>query len=150
MLYFNRVFLVGNKPIAPHKQSLIRSNITSALLELSSWQDGGCPIQYFSIEFRRYGISSDWIIVSSRIETHVCIFCVEYILDITIFTCRLALQLVIWSLELHTICAWRHTIMLDPQLRSTTLRHCISMDFQLSWTTATYLKCGHSFAMYIS
>ncbi|XP_039950916.1 Down syndrome cell adhesion molecule-like protein Dscam2 isoform X9 [Bactrocera tryoni] len=60
----------GNKPIAPHKQSLIRSNITSALLELSSWQDGGCPVQYFSIEFRRYGISSDWIIVSSRIETH--------------------------------------------------------------------------------
>uniref|UniRef100_W8BRX8 Down syndrome cell adhesion molecule-like protein Dscam2 n=1 Tax=Ceratitis capitata TaxID=7213 RepID=W8BRX8_CERCA len=60
----------GNKPIAPHKQSLIRPNITSTLLELSSWQDGGCPIQYFSIEFRRYGISSDWIIVSSRIETH--------------------------------------------------------------------------------
>uniref|UniRef100_A0A1I8PJY9 Down syndrome cell adhesion molecule-like protein Dscam2 n=1 Tax=Stomoxys calcitrans TaxID=35570 RepID=A0A1I8PJY9_STOCA len=60
----------GNKPIPPSKHSLIRPNTTSALVELSSWQDGGCPIQYFSIEFKRYGISSDWIIVSSRIETH--------------------------------------------------------------------------------
>uniref|UniRef100_A0A1A9WXF2 Down syndrome cell adhesion molecule n=1 Tax=Glossina brevipalpis TaxID=37001 RepID=A0A1A9WXF2_9MUSC len=60
----------GSKPIAPGKHSLIRPNITSALVELSSWQDGGCPIQYFSIEFKRYGITNDWIIVSSRIETH--------------------------------------------------------------------------------
>ncbi|KAI9578570.1 hypothetical protein GQX74_009144 [Glossina fuscipes] len=60
----------GSKPIAPGKHSLIRPNITSALVELSSWQDGGCPIQYFSIEFKRYGVANDWIIVSSRIETH--------------------------------------------------------------------------------
>uniref|UniRef100_A0A1A9Z430 Down syndrome cell adhesion molecule n=1 Tax=Glossina pallidipes TaxID=7398 RepID=A0A1A9Z430_GLOPL len=60
----------GSKPIAPSKHSLIRPNITSALVELSSWQDGGCPIQYFSIEFKRYGVANDWIIVSSRIETH--------------------------------------------------------------------------------
>lgn len=64
-------YFAGNKPISPNKHNLIRANITSALIELSSYQDGGCPIQYFSIEFKRYGIASDWIIVSSRIESHV-------------------------------------------------------------------------------
>lgn len=71
VLKINILMFSGNKPNAPSKHSLIRANITSALIELSSWQDGGCPIQYFSIEFKRYGIASDWIIVSSRIESHV-------------------------------------------------------------------------------
>lgn len=35
-------------------------------MELASWQDGGCPISYFTIEFRRNG-QIDWILVSSSI-----------------------------------------------------------------------------------
>ncbi|KAL7739018.1 hypothetical protein ACLKA6_001928 [Drosophila palustris] len=60
----------GNKPFAPQKQSFLRSNTTSVILDLSSWQDGGCPIIHFSIEFKRYKSSSDWIIVSNKIETN--------------------------------------------------------------------------------
>ncbi|XP_030245645.1 Down syndrome cell adhesion molecule-like protein Dscam2 isoform X2 [Drosophila navojoa] len=60
----------GNKPIAPQRNSFIRSNTTSVILDLSSWQDGGCPILYFSIEFKHYKTSSEWIIVSNKIETH--------------------------------------------------------------------------------
>lgn len=56
----------GNEPVAPQRQHFIRTNVTSVLLELSSWQDGGCPISYFTIEFRRNG-HSDWILVSSSI-----------------------------------------------------------------------------------
>ncbi|KAH8378332.1 hypothetical protein KR093_010752 [Drosophila rubida] len=60
----------GNKPFAPHKHSFLRSNTTSVILDLSSWQDGGCPILHYSIEFKRYKSSSDWIIVSNKIETN--------------------------------------------------------------------------------
>ncbi|EDW64533.2 uncharacterized protein Dvir_GJ22003 [Drosophila virilis] len=60
----------GNKPLAPEKHSFIRSNTTSVILDLSSWQDGGCPILHFSIEFKHYQSSGEWIIVSNKIETH--------------------------------------------------------------------------------
>lgn len=57
----------GNKPISPRKQHLIRPNITSIILELTSWQDGGCPILYFTIEYRRHGQMNDYIVVSSNV-----------------------------------------------------------------------------------
>lgn len=71
----------GTKPISPEVFHFIRTNITSVILDLSAWQDGGCPIQYFTIEFRRdttnragnantYEHSSntnDWIVVSSNV-----------------------------------------------------------------------------------
>lgn len=50
----------GSKPVQPHKNHLIRTNITSVLLELSSWQDGGCPILYFVVEYRR--LPGDWLL----------------------------------------------------------------------------------------
>lgn len=57
----------GNKPISPRKQYIIRPNITSVVLELTSWQDGGCSILYFTIEYKRYSRSDDWIVVSSNV-----------------------------------------------------------------------------------
>lgn len=58
----------GSKPIAPEIFHFIRTNITAASLELSSWLDGGCPIQYFTVEFRKYDgyRNNDWIVVSSN------------------------------------------------------------------------------------
>uniref|UniRef100_T1GSG6 Down syndrome cell adhesion molecule-like protein Dscam2 n=1 Tax=Megaselia scalaris TaxID=36166 RepID=T1GSG6_MEGSC len=56
----------GRKPIAPQKHFFIRPNVTSVLLELTSWQDGGCPILFYTIEFRKYG-AKDWIVVSSSV-----------------------------------------------------------------------------------
>lgn len=43
----------GDKPIAPQRQHLIRANVTGIALELGAWQDGGCAIGYFTVEFRR-------------------------------------------------------------------------------------------------
>ncbi|ALC39172.1 Dscam2, partial [Drosophila busckii] len=60
----------GNKPFAPTKHSFIRTNTTSVVLDLSSWQDGGCPILHFSIEFKHYRSGGDWIIVSNKIESN--------------------------------------------------------------------------------
>ncbi|XP_046620086.1 Down syndrome cell adhesion molecule-like protein Dscam2 isoform X2 [Neodiprion virginianus] len=58
----------GSKPIAPAKQHLIRSNLTSVLLELASWQDGGCPLLYFSVEYRK--LSDKWHLASNDIRPH--------------------------------------------------------------------------------
>ncbi|KOX73570.1 Down syndrome cell adhesion molecule-like protein Dscam2 [Melipona quadrifasciata] len=43
----------GTKPIAPTKHQLIKANQTFVTLELTSWQDGGCPLLYFVVEYRR-------------------------------------------------------------------------------------------------
>lgn len=50
----------GSKPLQPHKKHLIRTNMTSVMLELSSWQDGGCPLLYFVVEYRR--LPGDWLL----------------------------------------------------------------------------------------
>lgn len=61
----------GKKPISPEVFHFIRTNITSVMLDLSAWQDGGCPIQYFTIEFRRFDAdaanANEWIVVSSNV-----------------------------------------------------------------------------------
>lgn len=57
----------GNKPVPPQSHQLIRSNVTSVNLDLAAWQDGGCQILYFTVEFRRNGNANDWIVVSSNI-----------------------------------------------------------------------------------
>lgn len=62
----------GKKPISPEAYHFIRTNITSVMLDLSAWQDGGCPIQYFTVEFRRVEAAgngnNDWIVVSSNVQ----------------------------------------------------------------------------------
>ncbi|CRK99030.1 CLUMA_CG011985, isoform A [Clunio marinus] len=58
---------IGEKPIAPSIDNFLKVNITSVVLELIQWQDGGCPILYFTVEYKHYGYSNEWIIVSSNI-----------------------------------------------------------------------------------
>lgn len=60
----------GKKPISPEGYHFIRTNITSVSLDLSTWQDGGCPIQSFTVEFRRRESTNnnDWIVVSSNVQ----------------------------------------------------------------------------------
>ncbi|XP_070073671.1 cell adhesion molecule Dscam1-like [Drosophila takahashii] len=60
----------GMKPIAPTKQNFILLNVTSISLDLSSWLDGGCSITYFSIEYRFLGPTTEWIMVSNKIESN--------------------------------------------------------------------------------
>ncbi|XP_034948781.1 Down syndrome cell adhesion molecule-like protein Dscam2 isoform X2 [Chelonus insularis] len=55
----------GSPPIAPPKKHLIRTNMTSVMLELATWQDGGCPLLYFVIEYKR--LPGDWLLVSNNV-----------------------------------------------------------------------------------
>lgn len=59
----------GKKPISPEVYHFIRTNITSVSLDLSAWQDGGCSIQSFTVEFRKADSANanDWIVVSSNV-----------------------------------------------------------------------------------
>lgn len=54
----------GTKPIPPIKHQLIKANQTFVTLELNSWQDGGCPLLYFVVEYRR--LPGDWLLCKSR------------------------------------------------------------------------------------
>lgn len=42
----------GNLPIAPSRLAFIQPNITSALLHLTAWRDGDCPMSYFQIQYK--------------------------------------------------------------------------------------------------
>ena len=42
----------GNLPIAPSRLAFIQPNITSALLYLTAWRDGDCPMSYFQIQYK--------------------------------------------------------------------------------------------------
>ncbi|XP_017876806.1 Down syndrome cell adhesion molecule-like protein Dscam2 isoform X3 [Ceratina calcarata] len=55
----------GTKPVAPKKHQLIKVNQTFVTLELNSWQDGGCPLLYFVVEYRR--LPGDWLLVSNNV-----------------------------------------------------------------------------------
>ncbi|XP_043798147.1 Down syndrome cell adhesion molecule-like protein Dscam2 isoform X5 [Apis laboriosa] len=56
----------GTKPIPPIKHQLIKANQTFVTLELNSWQDGGCPLLYFVVEYRR--LSGDWLLFSNNVQ----------------------------------------------------------------------------------
>ncbi|XP_076394369.1 cell adhesion molecule Dscam2 isoform X2 [Megachile rotundata] len=55
----------GTKPVPPTKHQLIKVNQTFVTLELTSWQDGGCPLLYFVVEYRR--LPGDWLLVSNNV-----------------------------------------------------------------------------------
>ncbi|XP_076675488.1 cell adhesion molecule Dscam2 isoform X6 [Andrena cerasifolii] len=55
----------GTKPLPPSKHQLVKVNQTLVNLELASWQDGGCPLMYFVVEYRR--LPGDWLLVSNNV-----------------------------------------------------------------------------------
>ncbi|XP_068082151.1 cell adhesion molecule Dscam2 [Anabrus simplex] len=55
----------GGKPIVPSASHFLQVNKTSVILFLSTWQDGGCPILYFIIEYKKG--NSDWMQVASNV-----------------------------------------------------------------------------------
>ncbi|XP_074599445.1 cell adhesion molecule Dscam1-like isoform X2 [Brevipalpus obovatus] len=59
----------GSAPIAPGRQSFIRSNISSTTLTLSTWSDGKCPIDHFEIQYKPK-FNPEWILVSNHIIAH--------------------------------------------------------------------------------
>ncbi|XP_015190720.1 PREDICTED: Down syndrome cell adhesion molecule-like protein Dscam2 isoform X7 [Polistes dominula] len=59
----------GSKPIPPSKHHLIKVNQTAASLELASWQDGGCPLLYFVVEYKRP--PGDWLLVENNLPAQL-------------------------------------------------------------------------------
>ncbi|GLG93723.1 Tyrosine-protein phosphatase Lar, partial [Gryllus bimaculatus] len=55
----------GGKPKEPSVNPFLQVNRTSVTLFLSTWQDGGCPILYFVVEYRKG--KSDWTLVSNNV-----------------------------------------------------------------------------------
>ncbi|KAM7292976.1 Down syndrome cell adhesion molecule homolog [Ixodes scapularis] len=43
----------GAAPVPPDRQSLLHYNATRAVVQLSTWHSGGCPIQQFTVKYRR-------------------------------------------------------------------------------------------------
>lgn len=50
----------GNKPGRPSHTEFIEVNTTFLTLHLKSWNDHGCPILSYSIEYKE-GIQEEWI-----------------------------------------------------------------------------------------
>ncbi|XP_036147341.1 Down syndrome cell adhesion molecule-like protein Dscam2 isoform X4 [Monomorium pharaonis] len=55
----------GSKPVPPPKHHFVRPNQTFVILELAAWQDGGCPLTYFVVEYKR--LPGDWLLVSNNV-----------------------------------------------------------------------------------
>lgn len=62
------VWTKGKKPQAPDEKDFLKVNDTCLNMLLSSWINGGCPISYFSIEYRSLG-DLRWTVVSSDISS---------------------------------------------------------------------------------
>jgi hypothetical protein len=50
----------GSKPEAPKLEHFLQVNTTSVTLLLDTWQDGGCQIKAFAIEYRETAGGSNW------------------------------------------------------------------------------------------
>ncbi|XP_033606866.1 Down syndrome cell adhesion molecule-like protein Dscam2 isoform X4 [Cryptotermes secundus] len=57
----------GSKPEAPKLEHFLQVNMTSVTLLLDTWQDGGCQIRAFTIEYRETAGGSHWKLVASSI-----------------------------------------------------------------------------------
>lgn len=64
ILNFNFLHLA---PIAPHKDSFILANSTYFLVNLRSWEDGGCGIKSFVVRYKRLH-TSDWKMAASSVS----------------------------------------------------------------------------------
>lgn len=60
-------------PLLPKERDIISANGTSVKLNLLSWPNGGCPIQYYTVEYRRRINTEPWILVASRATDNVVI-----------------------------------------------------------------------------
>ncbi|XP_047351251.1 Down syndrome cell adhesion molecule-like protein Dscam2 isoform X6 [Vespa velutina] len=63
----------GTAPLLPKERDIISANGTSVKLNLLSWPTGGCPIQYYTVEYRRRINTELWILVASRATENLVI-----------------------------------------------------------------------------
>ncbi|XP_064480165.1 cell adhesion molecule Dscam1-like isoform X2 [Ornithodoros turicata] len=57
----------GGRPLEPDSNKLFEVNSTFVVLHLEAWDDGGCPIAYFVVQYRADGGASDWTLHSNNV-----------------------------------------------------------------------------------
>ncbi|XP_076051377.1 cell adhesion molecule Dscam1-like [Oratosquilla oratoria] len=58
---------MGMEPIIPEIEEFIEVSTMAITFHLNAWDDGGCPIHYFVIEYRERN-QEDWIIASNQVK----------------------------------------------------------------------------------
>lgn len=58
---------MSTAPRVPAQDDLLSINATSVTLFLEAWPSGGCPLQYFVVEYRTRG-QKTWTLVSNNIQ----------------------------------------------------------------------------------
>ena len=64
----------GLAPVPPLAEDLILPNSTWIKLNLTSWDDGGCQISSFVIEYQLEGDQEPWHLVSNNVKQEMEIF----------------------------------------------------------------------------
>lgn len=57
----------GSKPIIPERSKFISPSSNSVTLHLKAWNDNGCPMSYFVVEFKKKNYK-DWNQVSNNVR----------------------------------------------------------------------------------
>ncbi|KAI1289730.1 Down syndrome cell adhesion molecule -like protein [Halotydeus destructor] len=58
----------GMVPVAPHKNSLLHIETSSATIHLDTWHDGSCPIVSFKIMYKQH-IARKWVTLGDQLYT---------------------------------------------------------------------------------
>ncbi|XP_049807148.1 Down syndrome cell adhesion molecule-like protein Dscam2 [Schistocerca nitens] len=78
----------GSAPVAPSSADLIKVNSTSISLNLTSWNDGGCPITSLVVEYKQKKAIA-WTLVSNNIKVEKAEFLVLDLDPETWYTLRI-------------------------------------------------------------
>lgn len=80
----------GSVPIAPPQSLLVKSvNSSIVELDLTTWQDGGCRIEYFAAWFHVWG-DSNWHLISSKLASGEKLMKIEGLHPGTWYTIKVA------------------------------------------------------------
>ncbi|XP_046477031.1 cell adhesion molecule Dscam1 isoform X1 [Neodiprion pinetum] len=63
----------GSAPLLPKERDIISANSTTLRLNLLSWPTGGCPILYYTVEYKKRSGSESWIMVANRATENLVI-----------------------------------------------------------------------------
>ncbi|XP_054713433.1 cell adhesion molecule Dscam2-like [Uloborus diversus] len=56
----------GTVPAAPKRESLLSTNSTFVVIHLNSWKSGGCPINFFVVQYKPLN-QPEWILLSTNV-----------------------------------------------------------------------------------
>lgn len=68
--------------MADEKQ-LLHTNATALLLRLQAWDDGGCPVAHFTVEYRPLG-ASRWQLVAAETSEPELQVSSQYIISVSV------------------------------------------------------------------